>query len=103
MYAIFEDGSRQYKVSEGTEVVVDFRAGDPGTAVAFDRVLLFAGNGAVKIGQPTVSGAKIAAEVVAQTSIKTRVQHFRRRKNSKRLVGHRQPFTRVKITKITAG
>jgi large subunit ribosomal protein L21 len=103
MYAIFEDGSRQYKVSEGTEVVVDFRAGEPGTAVSFDRVLLFAGDGAVKIGQPVVAGARIAAEVVDQTSVKTRVQKFRRRKNYKRLVGHRQPFTRVRITSITVG
>lgn len=103
MYAIFEDGSRQYRVSEGSEVIVDYRAGEPGAAVAFDRVLLFAGDGGVKIGQPLVSGATVAAEVVEQTSIKTRVQKFRRRKNYKRLVGHRQPFTRVKITRITAG
>jgi len=100
MYAVFEDGSRQYKVSEGTEVVVDFRAGDPGTTVTFDRVLLCVNGDAVKVGQPTVTGASVTAQVVDQPSIKTRIQKFRRRKNYKRLVGHRQPFTRVKVTAI---
>ena len=100
MYAVFEDGSRQYRVSEGTEVVVDFRAGEPGATVKFDRVLLYVDGAAVKIGQPQVAGASITAEIVDQPTIKTRVQKFRRRKNYKRLVGHRQPFTRVKVTAI---
>lgn len=102
MYAVFEDGSRQYRVSEGSQIEVDFRQADPGAKVTFDRVLLFADGDSVKIGQPTVAGATVVAEVVEQTSIKTRVQKFRRRKNYKRLRGHRQPYTRVVVKAITA-
>lgn len=103
MYAVFEDGSRQYRVSEGTEVEVDFREAEKGAQLTFDRVLLFAGGDSVQIGQPVVAGAKVLAEVVEQTSIKTRIQKFRRRKNYKRLRGHRQPFTKVVVRSITAG
>ena len=103
MYAVFEDGSRQYRVSEGSQIEVDFREAETGTQVTFDRVLLYASGDAVKIGLPTVAGATVVAEVVEQTSIKTRVQKFRRRKNYKRLRGHRQPYTRVMIKSITAG
>ncbi len=101
MYAVFEDGSRQYRVSEGAEVVIDFREAEIGTEVTFDRVLLFADGATLKVGQPLVTGAKIVAEVVEHPTIKTRVQKFRRRKNYKRLVGHRQPYTRVKVRSIT--
>lgn len=102
MYAVFEDGSRQYRVSEGTIVKVDFRAAEKGSSITFDRVLLYANGDAVKIGQPSVTGAKVVGEVVEQTKEKTRVQKFRRRKNYKRLRGHTQPFTRVKVTAIRA-
>ena len=56
MYAVFEDGSRQYRVSEGSQVEVDFRAADKGTQLTFDRVLLYASGDSVTIGQPTVAG-----------------------------------------------
>jgi large subunit ribosomal protein L21 len=103
MYAVFEDGSRQYRVSEGSKIEVDFREAEKGTQVTFDRVLLYADGETVNIGQPTVAGAQVVAEVLEQTSIKTRIQKFRRRKNYKRLRGHRQPFTRVVVKSITAG
>lgn len=102
MYAVFEDGSRQYRVSEGSQVEVDFREADKGATLTFERVLMYADGGSVKIGQPTVSGAKVVAEVVEQTSTKTRVMKFRRRKNYKRLRGHRQPFTRIVVRSISA-
>jgi large subunit ribosomal protein L21 len=102
MYAVFEDGSRQYRVSEGSQIEVDFREADKGAQVTFDRVLLFASGDTVKIGQPTVAGATVVAEVLEQTSIKTRVQKFRRRKNYKRLRGHRQPYTKLVVKSITA-
>ncbi|MFL5329903.1 MAG: 50S ribosomal protein L21 [Gemmataceae bacterium] len=101
MYAVFEDGSRQYRVTEGGEVVVDYREAEIGSEVTFDRVLLVVDAETAKIGQPTVAGAKIVAEVVEHPTVKTRVQKFRRRKNYKRLVGHRQPFTRLKVRSIT--
>jgi large subunit ribosomal protein L21 len=100
MYAVFEDGSRQYKVSEGDKVKVDYREAESGTRLEFPRVLLYAGGETVHIGQPTVAGARIVAEVIEHLSTKTYVQHFRRRKNYRRLRGHRQPYTQVQIRNI---
>lgn len=103
MYAIFEDGSRQYRVQEGDVVKVDFREADLGAAVEFDRVLLAQTASGPKIGQPLIAGAKIVGEVVDHPTTKVFVQHFRRRKNYRRLRGHTQPYTAVKISKIVAG
>src|SRR6266566_9789398 len=64
MYAVFEDGSRQYKVSEGDKVNVDFREADAGARIEFPRVLLYAAGETLHIGQPIVEGASIVAEVV---------------------------------------
>jgi large subunit ribosomal protein L21 len=100
MYAVFEDGSRQYRVSEGDVVHVDFREADIGSSVQFDRVLLYAGGTDVKIGQPVIDGARIVGEVVEHPSIKLYIQHFRRRKNYRRATGHRQPYVAVKINHI---
>lgn len=100
MYAVFEDGSRQYRVSEGDVVKVDYRAGDKGAHVEFGRVLLFADGNDTRIGQPLVDGMRILGEVVEHPSTKLYIQHFRRRKNSRRLRGHRQPYTNVRIRHI---
>ena len=100
MYAVFEDGSRQYKVSEGDKVNVDFREVDAGARIEFPRVLLYAAGETFHIGQPIVEGARIVAEVVEHPTIKVYVQHFRRRKNSRRLRGHRQPYTKVQVRNI---
>lgn len=105
MYAVFEDGSRQYRVSQGQVVTVDFRAGegdgaDDGTEVTFPRVLLYCDGEDRKVGQPTVEGARVVGEVVGHPSIKVMIQKFRRRKNMRRLRGHRQFYTAVKVTKI---
>jgi large subunit ribosomal protein L21 len=103
MYAIIVDGGRQFKVEEGQQLEIDFR-GDlaAGAEVLFDRVLLIGGGaGESKLGQPTVAGAAVKAEVVgASQGPKHVVQKFRRRKNSRRKTGHRQIFTTVKISKI---
>ncbi len=100
MYAVFEDGSRQYKVSEGDRVKVDYREVDPGARIEFNRVLLYAAGETLHIGQPTIDGARIVAEVVEHPSTKVYVQHFRRRKNYRRLRGHRQPYTKVQVRNI---
>jgi large subunit ribosomal protein L21 len=100
MYAVFTDGSRQYRVSPGHEVTVDYREVEPGTAVEFANVLLVSDGDDLKIGRPMVEGVKVVAEVVDHPSIKTRIQKFRRRKNYKRLRGHRQWYTRVRIQSI---
>jgi large subunit ribosomal protein L21 len=100
MYAVFSDGSHQYRVSEGDVVKVDFRDLEPGASVEFPSVLLVSDGDDLRIGQPMVAGVKVVAEVVDQTSLKLRVQHFRRRKNYRRVRGHRQWHTQVKIKSI---
>jgi large subunit ribosomal protein L21 len=100
MYAVFEDGSRQYRVSEGEVVTLDYREAEPGTRLEFNRVLLFQGADDTRIGRPTVEGVRVLAEVVEHPSTKLYIQHFRRRKNYRRLRGHRQPYTKVCIRSI---
>ena len=100
MYAIFEDGSRQYMVSEGDVVRLDYRDAEIGDPMEFNRVLLYQNEGDTRIGQPVIEGARIVAEVIDHPSTKLYIQHFRRRKNYRRLRGHRQPYTAVEIRHI---
>jgi len=100
MYAVFEDGSRQYRVSEGDVVKLDYRDAEIGAQLEFTRVLLYRGGDDTHIGQPVIEGARVVAEVVDHPSTKLYIQHFRRRKNYRRLKGHRQPYTSVEIRHI---
>ena len=101
MYAIFEDGSHQFRVSEGDRIVVDRRQGEPGTEVIFSKVLLVAGSDGAKIGVPLLEGAQVRAKIVQQfRDKKIIVQKFRRRKNVRRRKGHRQYHTTVQITNL---
>ena len=100
MYAVFEDGARQYRVQEGDVVSVDFRDVQVGSNIEFKRVLLCQRDADTKIGQPVIAGATVVGEVVGFPSTKIYVQHFKRRKNQRRFRGHRQPYTSVKIRQI---
>src|SRR5260370_39283801 len=100
MYAVFEDGSRQYNVQEGDVVKVDFREAEVGADVEFNRVLLYKNNDDLRIGQPVVEGVRVLTQVVDHPSIKLYIQHFRRRKNYRRRTGHRQPYTSVRVKHI---
>jgi large subunit ribosomal protein L21 len=100
MYAVFVDGSRQYKVSEGDLVKVDYREAEEGAGVEFGHVVLFANGDDVRIGQPVLDGLRILGDVVDHPSIKVTIQHFRRRKNYRRFKGHRQWYTAVRIKNI---
>ena len=104
MYAIFENGGRQFKVQEGQEVMIDYREDlEPNSEVIFDKVLAYSTEENVKIGQPLLDGATVKALVVGDyKGPKLTIQWFRRRKNSKKKVGHRQIYTKVKIVKIDA-
>ena len=104
MYAIIEDGGRQYKVEEGQEVEIDYRELAAGDEVKFDKVLAFRDDEGLKVGQPVLDSATVTAEVlgVAQGP-KLVVQKLRRRKNSRRKTGHRQMYTQVKVSKIELG
>jgi large subunit ribosomal protein L21 len=100
-YAIFEDGSHQFRVREGDTITVDRRDGEPGSELVFDKVLLIAGDGAPTIGAPLLSGARVVAKIVREfRDKKIVIQKFRRRKNMRRRNGHRQYYTSVQITSI---
>jgi large subunit ribosomal protein L21 len=100
MYAIFVDGSRQYRVSEGDVVTVDYLGGEKKVRVEFPHVLLYQNGDETRIGQPRLEGMRIVGEIIEHPTKKLYIQHFRRRKNYRRLRGHRQPFTRVRIQHI---
>jgi large subunit ribosomal protein L21 len=100
MYVIFEDGSRQYRVSVGDTVRIDHREAAVGANIELPRVLLVADGTNLAVGQPTVAGAKVIAEVTGHPTSKSVIQYFRRRKNYRRLKGHTQPYLEVKIKEI---
>jgi large subunit ribosomal protein L21 len=101
MYAIIEDGGRQLKVQEGQEIEIDYRDMTAGSEVRFDRVLALRDDSGLRIGQPTLDSVQVVAEVVGLSQgPKLVIQKFRRRKNYRRRTGHRQLYTRVKVSKI---
>ncbi|NUQ65092.1 MAG: 50S ribosomal protein L21 [Pirellulales bacterium] len=104
MYAIIEDGGRQLKVEQGQELQIDYREVPAGQEVTFERVLAYRDEDGLKLGQPMLASAKVTAEVlgVAQGP-KLVIQKFRRRKTYRRRTGHRQLYTRVKVSKIELG
>jgi len=103
MYAVIATGGKQYRVSEGDEVRVEKLAGASGDKVVFDQVLMLGQGSDSKIGAPTVKNAKVEAEIVAQDRAKKIIVFkFKRRKKYRLKQGHRQPFTQLKITKISA-
>ena len=101
MYAIFEDGSRQYRVEKGSTLLIDYREVEPASTLELTKVLLYQSGSETLIGKPLVDGAKVIVEVVDKVvGVKTMTQKFRRRKASKRLKGHTQPHIRVKVQHI---
>jgi len=103
MYAVIESGGKQHRVVEGEVLNVELLEAAAGDKIDFNEVLMV-GNGAdVKIGAPFVSGGKVSAEVVGHgRADKIRVIKFRRRKHFRKQMGHRQWFTQIKITAISA-
>jgi large subunit ribosomal protein L21 len=103
MYAVIVTGGKQYRVKEGQLLKVETLPAEQGQSVQFDRVLMLVNGTDVKVGQPTVAGAKVTASVVEHgRGEKIRIVKFRRRKHSRRQMGHRQNFTKIKIEAITA-
>ncbi len=103
MYAVIKTGGKQYRVEPGATIRVEKLPGDKGTVVELDDVLLLADGDNVQVGAPVVSGAKVKAEIVAQgLGEKILIFKFRRRKAYRKKTGHRQPYTALKITDITA-
>lgn len=102
MYAVIRTGGKQYRVSEGERLRVEKLDGNVGDSLQFDQVLMLGGE-KVQIGKPLISGAKVMAEIIAQDRAKKIIVYkYRRRKNYRRKAGHRQPFTELKVTSISA-
>ena len=103
MFAVIKTGGKQYRVAAEDKLKVEKVAGEPGEIIQFGDVLVVGGD-AVTLGNPTVAGATVAAEVVAQgRNDKVIAFKKRRRKNSRRKRGHRQEFTLIRITEILTG
>ncbi|WP_291971656.1 50S ribosomal protein L21 [Candidatus Symbiopectobacterium sp.] len=103
MYAVFQSGGKQHRVSEGQTVRLEKLDIANGEVVEFDQVLMVADGEEIKIGVPFVDGGKIKAEVVAHgRGEKVTIVKFRRRKHYRKQAGHRQWFTDVRITGISA-
>ena len=103
MFAVFQSGGKQHRVSEGDVVKVELLEGEPGAEVTFDRVLIVADGDNVNVGTPYVNDGKVTAEVVrVDRGKKVRIIKFKRRKDYLKRHGHRQWFTEVKITGISA-
>ena len=101
MYAVIRTGGKQYRVAQGDRLKVEKLAGDVGSKVSFD-VLMIGGDGATKVGAPVVGGAAVEGEIVAQGRHK-KVIHFRKKKEGwTKKRGHRQPFTEILIKAVRA-
>ena len=104
MYAVVMTGGKQHRVQEGDLLRVEKIEGEVGAKITSDRVLMIGKEDGVKIGTPVVQGAQVAAEIVKQgLAKKVLVFHKKRRKRHRKLRGHRQPFTHLKITGIVVG
>ncbi len=104
MYAVFTTGGKQYKVREGETLRVEKIPGDVGSAVSFEKVLMFSDGENVSIGQPVLENAAVTGHIVEQGKArKVIVFKYKRRKRFRRKQGHRQQFTAIKIDSIVTG
>ena len=102
MYAVIKTGGKQYRVAKDDVVTIERVAGEAGATVEFTEVLMVGSGESVKVGTPTVAGAKVTAELVGQVRGEKLIAFKkRRRKNSRRKKGHRQDLSTVRITTIT--
>lgn len=103
MYAIIKTGGKQYRVAAGEKLKVEKLAGDIGSEFLIDQVLLVGAGDEVKVGTPLVSGASVSAKVLAHgLGDKIKIFKMRRRKHYEKNQGHRQGYTEIEITGISA-
>ena len=102
MYAVIKTGGKQYRVSEGDTLRVEKLLGEVGSTIDLSEVLMIGGD-AVQVGTPTVSGASVTAKITAQDRAKKIIVFKKKkRKNYRRKNGHRQPYTELRITGVSA-
>ena len=101
-YAVIKTGGKQYKVSAGEIIKVEKLANsNPDTKVEFNEILAYGDDKSIELGEPTVNGAKVEAELLKNSKERTvLIFKKRRRKNSRRKNGHRQQFSLIRINKI---
>ena len=100
MFAVIETGGKQYKVSAGAVIFVEKLGVEDGAEYTFDKVLAIGGD-TFTVGAPYIEGATVAAKVVKSgRGKKIYVFKYKAKKNEKKKIGHRQPYTKVEITKI---
>ncbi len=103
MYAVIQTGGKQYRVEEGTYLKIEKLELGVGDSVEFDKVLMIQSDEAVKVGLPFIEGGKVTATVLSQgRHDKVRIIKFRRRKHHMKKMGHRQYYTEIQITGISA-
>jgi large subunit ribosomal protein L21 len=103
MYAVIKTGGKQYRVAQGERLKVETIAADVGAEIVLDQVLLVADGDNVKMGGPLVSGATVKATVVSHgRGEKIKIFKMRRRKRFRKHQGHRQNYTEIEISGITA-
>lgn len=103
MYAVIQSGGKQYRVAEGETLKLELIDAEPGSTIEFDKVLMVANGDNVQVGAPLLASGKVSAEVVTHgRHDKVTIIKFRRRKHYRKQAGHRQWFTQVKITGISA-
>ncbi len=103
MYAVVVTGGKQYRVEQGSKLRVEKLAGEAGESVTLDQVLMIGDGADIKIGSPVLDGARVEAEIVGQgRGKKVEIIKFRRRKHHRKQQGHRQAYTELKITGISA-
>ena len=103
MFAIIETGGKQYKVNEGDIIFIEKLDVAEGETVTFDRVMAVSADNGIKLGAPTVEGAKVTASVLKNgKGKKIHVMKYKAKKNEKKKIGHRQPYTKVQISAIEA-
>lgn len=101
MYAVIKTGGKQYSVKVGDVVYVEKLNAEDNSEVTFDQVLAVGEEGSVKVGAPVVEGATVVAKVVKNgKGKKLDIIRYKSKKNEKKHIGHRQPYTKVEITKI---
>ena len=103
MYAVIFTGGKQHKVSEGEKFRVELLDAEVDSTVELDKVLLVSDGTNIKVGTPYLEGAKVSAKVLGKVAgEKVKIVKFRRRKHHQKVTGHRQWFTELQITGITA-
>lgn len=103
MYAVFKTGGKQYRASEGDVITVEKIEAEKGATVELDQVLMVGEGEDVTVGTPFIDGGKVSATVVEHgRHNKIKIVKFKRRKHHQKQMGHRQYFTQLEITGISA-